>query len=216
MSRKRGKGSVRQLSGLKRRKMNMEGASRDMLRRKSSMNVGLLNMEGWKEHKMVDVDHAMRVEDLDVMVLTETHRRQETRGKLKSSGCEVFEARRSHKDKKGGGIAIICRKKEGVVFVQHKPSVDDPELGYAANERLWVTTSTQGGKTAICAVYMACQAKDNHHVLWNEGIYRLLAKEIFVLRGKGFRISIQGDFNSWIGDSLSQGGIPGNRRKTTR
>ena len=96
------------------------------------MNVGLLNMEGWKEHKMVDIEYAMRVEDLDVMVLIETHCRQEARGKLESAGCEVFESRRSEKDKdkKGGGIAVVCRKKEGVVFVQHKPSVKDPELAY--------------------------------------------------------------------------------------
>ena len=167
---------------------------------------------------MVDIEYAMRVEDLDVMVLIETHCRQEARGKLESAGCEVFESRRSEKDKdkKGGGIAVVCRKKEGVVFVQHKPSVKDPELAYAAKERLWVTTSTPGGKTAICGVYLACQAKDDHHLWWNDGIYRLLAEEIFALRAKGFRISLQGDFNAWVGDSLSQGGIPGNHRKTTR
>ena len=27
---------------------------------------------------------------------------------------------------------------------------------------------------------------------------------------------IQGDFNSWVGEDLSQGGIPGNHRKVTR
>ena len=37
MTRRRVKGSSRQLSGLKRRKLNMEGAKMDVLRRKSAM-----------------------------------------------------------------------------------------------------------------------------------------------------------------------------------
>jgi hypothetical protein len=218
MTRKREKALSRDTQWLKRRKMRMEADSVEMLRRKSTMNLGMLNMEGWKEQKMMDVRGAMRVRDLDTMVLIETHLRRESNEKIKVKGCEVFESRRSdaEKDKKGGGLAIICRKKEGVVFSQHKPNVKDPNLAYINKERIWVTTTTPGGKTAICGVYLACQAKDNHHIRWNEGIYRVLSEEIFALRAKGFRISLQGDFNSWVGDSLSQGGIPGNHRKITR
>lgn len=190
----------------------------EMMRRKSSLNLGLLNIEGLREHKMMDVEEAMRVKDMDAVILVETHKRRETKERILVEECEVFEARRSNadRDKKGGGIAIVCRRKEGMTFLHHQPVIQDPQLAYVANERVWVTTSTPGGKTALCGVYMACQAADNHHVEWNEGIYRQLSHEIFQLRAKGCRIVINGDFNSWVGADLNHGGIPGNHRKVTR
>ena len=56
----------------------------------------------------------------------------------------------------------------------------------------------------------------NRHQDWNEGIYKVLADEIRDLRGQGYRIVLQGDFNAWVGNVLERGGIPGNRQKVTK
>ena len=193
MSRKRGANFSRRSKALKTRKRVMLADSVEVMRRKSSLNLGHLNIEGLREQKMMDVEEAMRLKDMDAVVLIETHQRRETKAKILVEGCEVFEARRSNagKDKKGGGIAVVCRRKEGMTFLHHQPPIQDPQLSYVANERLWVTTATPGGKTALCGVYMACQAAYNHHVEWNEGIYRQLSQEIFQLRARGNRIIIQ-------------------------
>ena len=218
MSARRERKWLRGLRGQFQKKKNVVSNTKEILTRKASLNIGMLNIEGHREDKMEDVSRAMRIRDLDVMVLLETHLRREHKKKVKSEGCEVFETRRGdfEKDKKGGGIAIMCRKKKGISFSSHSPSIIDPGHAHVEKERVWVLVTTAGAKTAVCATYLGCESGDDHHGPWNEAIYAVLAEEIHSLRSKGYRVSLQGDFNAWVGNCLQQGGIPGNLKKVNR
>ena len=75
---------------------------------------------------------------------------------------------------------------------------------------MWVVYKSQKGSTAVATVYLGFNSTDNRHTEWNRGIFQVLSEEVKDLRGRGYRIIINGDFNSWVGCSLSDGGIPGN------
>ena len=185
-----------------------------VVERKLTIGIGLLNMQGKSVKGMEDVARAVTVEDLDVMCLVETHVRKEDRKGPALKGFVTHQACREGADKKGGGLAVLVKERNGIAFTRYKPDIKCERLGYVAKERLWLTYQSQGGKTAICCVYMGCQSSDGRHDRHNDGIYEVLSEEIYTLRGKGFRVIMQGDFNAWVGSSLEQGGIPGNRHKT--
>ena len=184
--------------------------------------IGFLNVNGYKTETMVDVTSAIEKKGADIFCLAETKLRKEDRKKIFKEGFEVFETRREdcnnkgEKDRNGGGLAILAKKNEGVVYKRYQPQIANSELGYVEKERLWITYESQSCKTAVCCVYLGFQADDDRHKVWNEGILKVLGEEIFKLRGKGFRINLQGDFNSWVGSDLEDFGIPGNRVATNK
>ena len=195
------------------------GGEEGVVRRRNSLGIGMLNLDGVKEQGMMNIGEAINKKELDVFCMIETKLVKEDRKKIEKEGFDVFEQRRekANNDKKGGGLAILMRKKAGVAFKRFHPVIQDPRLAYVEKERMWITYDSQGGKTAICCVYMACNENQGISCVdWNEGIYKVLSAEIFKLRGQGYRITIQGDFNAWVGCELEEGGIPGNRRKTNK
>ena len=202
----------RRLAGRKLRRNDFEDMSE--LTRKKSFVIGLLNIQGVSEQGIEDLKRIVHLQDVQMLCLVETHVRKEDKDGISIPGFDSHQSLREGNEKKGGGLAILTRK-GGIVFSRHQPSVKALELGYVTKERLWVTYSSQQDKTAVCCMYLACANKDNSHVAWNKGILKVVGEEIFHLRGKGYRIILQGDMNSWVGSDLSKGGIPGNKRKTT-
>ena len=201
------------------RKKKADQGQEGVVTRRSSIGIGMLNLGGMKQQGMLNVEEAINKRELDIFCLIETQIDQEDLKKIEMEGFEVFEERRdkANKDKKGGGLAILTRRKSGVNFKRYSPQITNPRLAYVNKERLWMTYDSQGGKTAVCCIYMACN--DNKEILcadWNRGIYEVLSSEIFKLRGNGYRIVLQGDFQAWVGNNLEDGGIPGNRRKTNK
>ena len=188
--------------------------------RRSTIGLGCLNVNGWTDVTRDDVEKAMDSMNVDVFSLIETNSKKKVgdrRKKVIVQGCKVFEVRREGEgDKQGGGIACAVKKSAGIAITQHNPNIINPALAYVSSERLWVKYKSDHGKTAICTTYLGFQADDNRHQEWNEGIYQVLAEEIRDLRGDGYRVVIQGDFNAWVGNTLEQGGIPGNRQRITR
>ena len=180
--------------------------------RKTSLGIGFLNVNGWSEATRKDVCDTANQQNLDVVCLAETKKRFEDRDKIKLEGFDVFEARRANvdEDKKGGGLAILTRQKDGIVFRRHNPAISDPKNTFIKNERMWITYDSKQGKTAVCCVYLGYQNNDDCNGEWNDSIFSVLATEVYDLRALGYRINIQGDFNCWIGCDLAEGGIPGN------
>ena len=181
--------------------------------KKTSVGIGCLNVNGLNQSTMMDVKSVMAEKDLDVVCLQETKLKlEDVKKKIKMGGCDVFESRRSvsNNDKEGGGLAVLTRQKDGLLFSRYSPKIENPNLAYVDKERMWIIYDSRAGKTAICNVYLGYQDNDDRHGEWNEGILSVLEREIFTLRGKGYRINLQGDFNSWVGDKLQDGGIPGN------
>ena len=198
------------------------GGHAGAMEKKMTTVIGFLNVNGYNTKTMVDVNLAIGRKGVDIFCLAETKLRKEDRMKIFKEDFEVFETRREdcnnkgEKDRNGGGLAILAKKKEGVVYKRYQPQIAKAELGYVEKERLWITYESQSSKTAVCCVYMGFQAEDDRHKVWNEGILQVLGDEIFKLRGKGFRINLQGDFNSWVGSNLEDFGIPGNRVSTNK
>ena len=189
-----------------------------VMEKNTSMVTGYLNCDGYKLKTKVDLDLAIRRKDVGIFCLVETKLRKDQKIKISKLGFEVFESRREDcnslgmKDKKGGGLAILTKKREGLVFKQYNPKIVDPSSVFVDKERLWVTYESEGRKSAVCVVYLGWNASDDRHVEWNEKILKVLAEEIYQLRAKGFRINLQGDFNAWVGSDLLDYGIPGNCR----
>ena len=188
--------------------------------RRSTIGLGCLNVNGWNDFTKDDVEKAIQCMNIDVFSFVETNSKKkagDARPKITVQGCQVFEVHRQGKnDKQGGGIACAVRKTAGVVVSRHNPKIKDPALNYVSSERLWIKYKSDHGKSAICTVYLGFQADDNRHLDWNEGIYKVLADEVQDLRGEGYRVILQGDFNAWVGHILERGGIPGNRHKVTK
>ena len=187
--------------------------------RRSTIGLACLNVNGWSDVTKDDVEKAMESENIDVFSFVETDAKKksgEARPKVSVRGCRVFEVHRQDKsDKQGGGIACAVKQTTGVVVNRHNPKINDPKLNYVSQERLWIKYKSDHGKSAICTAYLGFNASDNRHQAWNEGIYKVLAEEVQDLRGEGYRVILQGDFNAWVGNILEQGGIPGNRQKVT-
>ena len=185
--------------------------SQNILDRRKYVRLGCLNTDGWGMQKEFDIQAAIESKNIDIFSVVETHLKKGDKEKLSLRGFEVFEARRSEREKKGGGIAVFARKLMGAVYKKHSPAITNPSHHYVDSERLWITYQSQGGKTAICSLYLGCQAPGDKHSEWNRGILEVLAEEVRDLRSQGFRIILQGDWNSHIGNILEDGGIPGNK-----
>ena len=197
------------------RKSNNQAAAKKSVERARTLKIGMLNINGWKPEREVDVRAVVESQGLDIMCIVESKMRAEDRKKITLKGYKVFEQRRSDADadRKGGGLAMLISDAGGVIAHRYSPDIAEPTLAYVAKERLWVRYDSAQGKTAICAAYLGFQSTTDKYADWNDGIYRVLSKEVFTLRGLGYRVIIAGDFNGWCGADLSKGGIPGNRAK---
>ena len=188
------------------------------LLRKKSLAVGLLNVNGYSQTTANDVEVALSNQDVDVMCIVETKKRAEDKDKIKMKGFDVHETRRADADgdKQGGGLAILTRKKDGIVFKRYSPDIKEKECAFVDKERLWVTYDSKKGKTAVCCVYLGCQNSTDSHGQWNDYILAVLASEVYDLRALGYRVNLQGDFNGWVGSDIVQGGIQGNDPRVNR
>ena len=159
----------------------------------------------------------MSRQDVDVMCIVETKKRREDKDKIKMKGFDVHEARRSDADgdKQGGGLAILTRK-DGIVFKRYSPEIEEKDHQFVEKERLWVTYDSKKGKTAVCCVYLGCQNSTDSHGQWNKHILSVLSREVYDLRALGYRVNLQGDFNSWVGSDIMRGGIQGNDDRINR
>ena len=196
------------------KKRNMRNQTTVEVTKKPVIGIGVLNMQGKSRQGMEDVRRAVISQDLDIVCLTETHVRKEDKKGPSIEGFDTHQACREGGDKKGGGLAILTKKIDGIAFTRYRPQIKNESLGYVDKERCWITYQSQGGKTAVCCLYLGCHNSDGRHDRHNEGIYEVLSEEVHTLRGKGFRVLLSGDFNAWVGSNLGLGGIPGNRHKT--
>ena len=180
---------------------------------KNSLKTSLLNVDGYTEASFIDVRETISKTDPDICYILETKRRLEEQGSdISIAGYDVSEARRSDLagDKNGGGIAVYTKVIDGLVFNDYKPAIDNPAHNFVNNERVWVTVDSLQTKTAVCGLYLGFQASDDRHGDWNDSIFEVLASEISVLRAKGYRIKILGDFNAHVGAIEGQG-VVGNK-----
>ena len=180
-----------------------------VLDRHKLIHIACLNTNGWSGQTQHDVQSALDSRNIDVFSLTETKKRKHDK-KIQLPGFQVFETRRDRGDKAGGGIACLVRETLGIGFCRLDPKIEKPDLQYVSKERLWVTYNSSEGKTAVASVYLGWNASDDRHLEWNMGILEVLEDEVRDLREKGYRVVLQGDFNSWVGSDLSRRGIPGN------
>ena len=77
-------------------------------------------------------------------------------------------------------------------------------------KRLWITYNSKAGKTAVCCLYMGFQNSTDSHGQWNDDIFSVVSSEVFDLHTLGYWVSLQGDFNTWVGSDFESGGIQGN------
>ena len=185
--------------------------TKGILDRRKSVRLGCLNVNGFTDQSHHDILEAIEAKQLDIFSVVETKLSASDSQKLQLEGFEVVEARREEHEKKGGGLAVFMRKSSNVGFSKYAPKIEDEELQYVASERLWITFQTTNGKTALCTIYLGFQHSDNRHEQWNRGILEVIGHEVRDLRGRGFKILLQGDFNCiqctqhaiWRGRSLT-------------
>ena len=191
-------------------KYKHKAEAKESLDRRNCIRIGCLNVNGYTDQSNHDVLEAIEAKQLDLFSVVETKLCASDHQKFNIPGFEVVEVRREEHEKKGGGLACFMRKASNVGFSKYAPKIENEELQYVASERLWVTYQTTNGKTALCTIYLGFQHSDNRHEQWNRGILEVVSQEVRNLRGRGYKILLQGDFNCWVGSNLNLGGIPGN------
>ena len=180
--------------------------------KKQVLRLGLLNVDGLSHSTLEDVRSALHMKSLDVCILLETKRREEELGSdISIPGFTVHEVRRSDaaEDRGGGGLAYYTRQSDGILFKDYSPPIADPALHYVRTERFWITTESLLMKTAICGLYMGCQYGDDRLGQWNMGLYQVLQAEAAILRAKGYRVVMLGDWNCHVGSAEGLG-VDGN------
>ena len=186
---------------------------KNVVDKRKSMRLAFQNVNGFTSNTEHDILETIESRSIDLFSLAETKLNTASKKKISLKGFEVFECRRDPDDKNGGGLACIARKSSAVGFSKLSMNISDPNLQYVSKERMWVSYQASEGKTAVATVYLGFNHNDERHLEWNEGILEVLSEEVKELRGKGYRVVLNGDFNSWVGDNLHLGGIPGNHTK---
>ena len=184
-----------------------------IINKKKTLSLLFFNTNGLTQSSLADIKAALDRRKVDIAVIVETHHRlEQTFNECSIGEYKHFEARRSDvaEDKQGGGILIYCKTSQGLMFKKYSPSIDDDNLVFVNNERLWILCDSVGFKTAVCGIYMGCQFPDNRNEDWNNSIYRVITKEQADLRRKGYRIIIMGDMNGHVGN-IPGSGIFGNK-----
>ena len=85
------------------------------------------------------------------------------------------------------------------MFSEYNPGITDEASHFVAKERVWVTVTSPGKKTAVCGGYVGVQQPNNCIAGWNEKMYSVLHSEAVALRAQGFRVVFLADFNGHIG-----------------
>ena len=195
-------------------------ANREAETKKTSLKVAFLNVDHLTTPTFFDVVSKVESQALDVVFLFETFRTvEDSHEDIGLADYTKYETLRSEvsEDKKGGGIVAYCKISEGLDVSRIKMEIDMAEEVFVEKERLWIEVKNDHGrKTAVCGVYMGCETPDDRHGVWNDLMFSRLQKEVIELRAKGYRVVMVGDFNSWVGNSLSSGGIPGNREEINK
>ena len=179
---------------------------------KESLCLGLINCDGLSTATWIDIKSSVETQKLDLVFILETKRREEdVKEPLDIPGYVAIEILRSNEDedKGGGGIAVLCKQKDGLIFSEHNPDIIDKQCLFVRKERQWIVITSEIRKTAVCGLYLGCQNGTDSHGMWNDLIYTQVQSEIVELRKKGYRIVLLGDFNGHIGNVLGQG-VPGN------
>ena len=144
-------------------KKNLNWEKNNTIDRRTSIGIGVLNVNGWNAISENDVIQATLYENLDIFSLIETKKKPGSK-RITIEGFKVFETRRKGDgpndptQREGGGIAVAVKSTAGVTFSHHEPKIKNPELNYVAAERLWIKYCSDHGKTAICTVYCGFQS----------------------------------------------------------
>ena len=169
--------------------------------KKMALGIGFLNADGCSETTMRDIEEAVSHQDIDVMCVAETKMRQEQKEKLKMNGFDIHETRRSDADgdKKGGGLAIFTRKKDGIVFKRYNPNIKEVRHSFVEKERLWVTYNCHGEDCCLLSVF-GMPNMDDSHGRGNDDILAVVASEIYSIRALGYRVSASRRFQrlGWL------------------
>ena len=140
---------------------------------KQTLDVALLNVDGYSDVKYETVKGTINVKSPDICILLETKRRQEViSSKVEINGYDIIERRRSNTsgDRAGGGILVYLRNDKGYRFEEHVPVIENPQYAFVAKERIWVKVESAKFKTAVCGLYCGFQASNDRHCLWNEAL----------------------------------------------
>ena len=175
---------------------------------KQTLDVALLNVDGYSDVQYETVKDTIGVKNPDICILLETKRRKEVISpSVEIKGYDILERRRSNTsgDRAGGGILVYLRNDKGYRFEEHVPPIENPHHAFVANERIWVKVESAKCKTAVCGLYCGFQASDDRHGLWNDALYDVLRKEVRDLCTDGYRVLLLGDFNAHVGNSCTVG-----------
>ena len=189
-----------------------------VIQRKHNLECAMLNCDGLNLSALDDIKKVVEKKKPDVVIILETHRREEELGiDINIDGYTLSEVRRSDTagDKKGGGIAWYTRQVDGIVFSEHSPDIVDSEHHFVNKERFWVKTHSASTKTAVCGAYYGCQSADDRHAWWNNAMFATIHEEEAELRAQGYRILMMADFNSHVGNQDGVG-IKGNHPDVNR
>ena len=167
------------------------------------------NLNGLTEMSENDLRATIKRMNLDIVGVMETKLRQEDSKEMELEGYRKFEARRSDlaEDRAGGGVMVLAKDSDDIRFNERKfrlKKVHD----FVRNERVWVTARTAGDKIAFCFVYFAQQKDKDDFGEWNNSMYKVIEKERNILKKEGFKVTVAGDFNGWVGNGPK--GVPGN------
>ena len=94
---------------------------------KKSVECAMLNVDGYSDETLVDVQTTLASKKPDIVFLLETKRRFEEIGSdIDVDGYDLREVRRSDNagDRKGGGIVVYTKNNEGLLFKDYDPDID--------------------------------------------------------------------------------------------
>ena len=98
------------MANFRRRNVNKRLAERNKLAvdHHKVLKTGLLNVNGWRAERELEIEQTVASHGLDIVLLVETKLRTEDRKRIKVEGYKTFERRRSDADldKNGGGLCI--------------------------------------------------------------------------------------------------------------
>ena len=148
----------------------------------------------------------MECKQLNIAILAETKIwLEDYLQNIKIEGYSHFQIRSDENEDKQGGL--ICYTKNDTTISYEFPihKIKDDNLQYVQKERRWIISKTFNQTTAVCFIYARCQFNDNRNEEWNQGIYKIVAKEQQEYKDKQFRVLIIRDLNGHIGNGQSTG-----------
>ena len=137
-----------------------------IIQSKNSLDISLLNVNGYTGDTIVTVGETIASKSPDICILLETKRRKEVLApNVHINGYETIDRRRSNTagDRGGGGILMYLRNDKGLDIKEYEPIIDNEDHAFVANERVWVTVHGLKYKTAVCGLYLGFQADDDRH-----------------------------------------------------